>query len=41
MALQLLGGLCNPTLAHRSDHVDALCTGDVSRGQGHMTATLP
>jgi chromosome partitioning protein len=27
MALQLLGGLCNPTLAHRSDHVDALAAG--------------
>jgi len=27
MALQLLGGLCDPTLAHRSDHVDALAAG--------------
>jgi chromosome partitioning protein len=27
MALQLLGGLCDPTVAHRSDHVDALGTG--------------
>lgn len=27
MALQLLGGLCDPTLAHRSDHVDALASG--------------
>ncbi|PVE24150.1 cobyrinic acid a,c-diamide synthase [Microvirga sp. KLBC 81] len=27
MALQLLGSLCDPTLAHRSDHVDALASG--------------
>jgi chromosome partitioning protein len=27
MALQLLGGLCDPTVAHRSDHVDALASG--------------
>ncbi len=27
MALQLLGGLCDPTLAYRSDHVDALASG--------------
>jgi chromosome partitioning protein len=27
MALQLLGSLCDPTLAHRSDHVDALAAG--------------
>jgi chromosome partitioning protein len=27
MALQLLGRLCEPTLAHRSDHVDALALG--------------
>jgi chromosome partitioning protein len=27
MALQLLGRLCDPTLAHRSDHVDALASG--------------
>jgi chromosome partitioning protein len=27
MALQLLGSLCDPTLAHRSDHVDALALG--------------
>jgi chromosome partitioning protein len=27
MALQLLGRLCEPTLAHRSDHVDALASG--------------
>jgi chromosome partitioning protein len=27
MALQLLGGLCEPTLAHRSDHMDALASG--------------
>jgi len=27
MALQLLGGLCEPALAHRSDHMDALASG--------------
>jgi chromosome partitioning protein len=27
MALQLLGGLCDPALAHRSDHMDALASG--------------
>jgi chromosome partitioning protein len=27
MALHLLGSLCDPTLAHRSDHVDALASG--------------
>ena len=27
LALQLLGGLCDPTLAYRSDHVDALASG--------------
>ena len=27
MALQLLGGLCDATLAHRSDHMDALASG--------------
>jgi chromosome partitioning protein len=27
MALQLLGGLCDATLAHRSDHMDAVAAG--------------